>query len=332
MINFLFMTDPHVSGTRPSTRTDDFPETILRKIENFFEVGAQLGVDFYLCGGDIVNSALTSTKTVEKLGVIFDKHLKDKGKKMYMIWGNHDVFSYNPNTAIDTALGLHVRFSDSIEVVDRQPTTINVNGVNVDISGVHSYARLDKDVEDEHGNIIRTKELDYIVKKTNPRIHMVHGYLSTKERLEDIPHTLVENILETEADFTLTGHEHTGFPIIEHDGKIICNPGSLGRVFASHTEMKRMPQFFHGWFDDDMKPHGQLLQCKIAVDGELVFNRQLLDEQKRTEQILKNMQQDLRSSLASIENIESISLIDVVDRLKDTVQPDIYKEAKRRLE
>ena len=40
MINFLFMTDPHVSGTRPSTRTDDFPETILRKIENFFEVGA----------------------------------------------------------------------------------------------------------------------------------------------------------------------------------------------------------------------------------------------------------------------------------------------------
>ena len=332
-VKFIYMTDPHVKGSNPSSRTDDFPETILKKIEDWFEEGVRRNVDFYLCGGDILDSARVSNRTIDKVVQLFDKYLKQQGKEMFFVWGNHDIFAWNPNTAIDTSLGLVVKYFSDITVLSNVPTLREYNGVTVSLTGVSSYSRLDKDkyVEDE---MVEHRSVDYIVdeKKADIDIHVVHGYLSTKEVLEEIPHTLTKDIMVTEANFTLSGHEHTGFPPIPiNDKQVICNPGALGRVFASRTEMNRMPQYFYGEADKDGNISYELIQCPIALLGEQVMDRKTLDEKAIQEKILSEARGDIEEVLKEI-NVEQVDLKSVLQAFEETVEEKYYKEAMKRME
>lgn len=330
---FLYMTDPHIKGTNPSTRTDDFTDTIFRKVEDFFVVGEEMDVDFYMCGGDIVDSPYSSNRIVERLGGLFSRYLSDE-KEMFFVWGNHDVFAWNPKTAIDTPLGLFQRFYSPLVLLTEEPTLREYNGVTVSMTGVSSYARLDKDILGDDGEMIRHRSEDYMLTKKSGDvdIRVIHGFLSTKELLEDIPHTVVDTMKETEANLTLTGHEHTGFPPVTiGENKVVCNPGALGRVFASHTEINRMPQLLHGTVYEDGRVEVKLLQSRIAREGDEVMDRSALDEKKVKERILEEAKGNIREVLASVE-VESVSLDKVIQSFKDRVEERHYNEAVRRLE
>lgn len=321
------MTDPHVKGGNPSTRTDEFPETIFAKIEEWLQNGIKEEVDFFVCGGDIVDSPYTSNRVIERLGRLFNKYLQPNNKELFIVWGNHDVFGWNPNTAIDTSLGLLQRFSSNIIVMNRETTLRDYNGVRVSLTGVSSYARLDKDTPERH------RSEDYIVDKkvADVDIHVVHGYLSMRELLDDIPHTLVSDISSTKANFTLTGHEHTGFPPMYFDNeRVVCNPGALGRVFASKTEINRMPQYLMcNW--EDGKVNIAAIQSPIALKGEEVMDRSTIDKKAIRERILEEAQGDIREVLQKV-NVETVDLNTVMRSFKGKVEERFYEEAIRRLE
>lgn len=323
------MTDPHLKGKSPSTRVDDFTSTMELKLKDFFAFGHEQNVDFFACGGDFVDSPYTSSRFAKRVGQLLKSELK--GKEMFFSWGNHDMIAWNPNTISDTSFGLFEAFADEMTMLSKQPIHRTYNGQTISLTGINSYAKLDRHLVDEEGNILEHRSRDYVIEETDtPRIHIVHGYLSPKPILEDIPHTVIEEMRHTKATITLTGHEHTGFPVTQLDHGLVYNPGALGRVFASHTEMNRMPKYALCTIADDGTPTIEPIQCRVAKDGKEVMDRTALDEKKKREQILLETKGNIREVLSKI-NIGSIDLDTIILRFKDDVSKDVYEEAKRRL-
>lgn len=330
MIRFLYMTDPHAMGRSPETRVDDYSSTIERKIKNFFEMGHDLKVDFFGCGGDWVNSAYTSQRYAKRLGKLIKDSSRDK--EIFHIWGNHDVIGWNPTTIQDTSFGLAEEFLDNMTLLSRTPTYREYKGRKIALTGVSSYAQLDRDiVKDEV--VVESRSRDYIVKDNQnlPWIHMVHGYLSPKPILDGIPHTVIEEMRGTKATITLTGHEHGGFPVTQIDNGLVYNPGALGRVFASHVEMNRMPKYALCTIHDDGTPRIEPIQCPVAEVGSLVMDRTALDEKKAREELLVQAKGNMQEVLRTI-NIQGIDLRTIIHRFKDDVKPDVYNEVTRRLQ
>lgn len=331
MIKFLYSTDWHAKGKSPSTRTDDYPTTIVAKITHFFQLGHELGVDAFLCGGDYFDSPYTSAEFVTHIGKTIQRELK--GKTLYGVWGNHDVIGWNPQTVKRTPIGVFQEFSPFFTILERKPLTfVAKNGEKVNLSGISSYAQLDRHLTDEEGNILHHRSRDYVIEETDgtPQIHIVHGYLSPKPILEDIPHTVIDEMKHTKATVTLMAHEHTGFPVTKIDNGLVYNPGALGRVFASHAEMNRMPKYALVTIFEDGTPEIQPIQCPIAKIGTECMDRSLLDAKKEKEAILKEAKGNIRELLKGM-SFEGIDLNQILMKYKESTPPDVYEEAQRRL-
>lgn len=331
MVKFLYMTDPHLKGSSPSTRLDNFPLTMENKLNDFFAYGHEQEVDFFMCGGDFTDTPHTAQSYVRKIGKLIKNGLK--GKEMFFVWGNHDVVAWNPSTIKDTSFGLFETFCEEMTLLTESPITRTYNGETISLSGISSYAKLDRNIEDEEGNLLEHRARDYIVRQEPgepPRIHVVHGYLSPDPILEDIPHTVIGEMLDTDAVITLTGHEHTGFPVMKTKHGVVFNPGALGRVFASHTEMNRTPQYAFGTLDGQGNADVRPVQCRVAKKGTEVMDRTLLDEKRKREQMLLEARGGIREVLAQI-NIESVDLRTIITRFEGEVSPEVYAETKRRL-
>lgn len=52
-MKILYMTDTHIRGTSPRSRTDDFQQAIREKIEEVIDIAERERVDLVLHGGDL---------------------------------------------------------------------------------------------------------------------------------------------------------------------------------------------------------------------------------------------------------------------------------------
>lgn len=331
MIKWGFMTDPHAKGVKPSTRTDDFSETIKQKLREFFRAGHAAGVDFFINGGDLFDSPYTTPSFVIEIGQLIEEELK--GKPFFYVLGNHDLIGYSPKTVSTTAYGVMLTFLSNAIALEPTPTRYEFNGQAIYLSGVHSYSQLDRTIVVDDVELHRSR--DYVIDDVldAPSIHVVHGYLSPKPILDDIPHTVVAEMAHTKATFTLTGHEHTGFAPIETAHGLIYNPGATGRVFASRVEMNRMPRFAICACDPDVPGYAPTIQPEIypcAVRGELVFDVEAIDARNKHRAVLQAVKGNLSTALQSTD-IKQLSLKDMLDKMKDQTDPVIFDEARDRI-
>ena len=121
-------------------------------------------------------------------------------------------------------------------------------------------------------------DIDYI-------ISIVHGFLTDRPFLKHVPHILVGEVLDTDADITLSGHYHTGFPTQIHNGKYFSNPGSMVRITNSLAEINRKPKYIEINIDEN----GISLEdryFKSAKSGEDVLDRKTLVESQFKEERL----------------------------------------------
>lgn len=328
----MYSTDWHYTGRNPSTRTDDFSSTMDAKISNWFEMGHDLGADFFLHGGDFFDSPHTSESVVIHVGKMMEQ--KAKKKKIYGVVGNHDVMSWNPKTISKTPFGVFQAFSPCFTLLNREPLLHkNSKGKEVKLTGVSSYAQLDRHIIDkETGDILQHRNRDYVIEEFDgtPHVHVVHGYLSPKAILDEIAHTVIDEMRHTKATVTLTGHEHTGFPVTKLDHGLGYNPGALARVFASHTEMNRMPKYAFVTIYDDGTPEIEVIQCPIAKIGTEVMNRDDLDLKKAKEAILAEARGSIREVLKGMD-IQGIDLRAIMKSYKEETKPEVWEEANKRL-
>ena len=330
LIRFMYSTDWHYTGKNMASRKDDYPETIKAKIKDFFRTGHQYNVDGFLGGGDYFNSHYTSSEVVSRLGQIIRE--ETKGKKFYGVWGNHDIRDWNPKSVSRSSIGVMQEFNDCFQILDREPTVFEANGMKVNLTGVSAYAQLDRHILDEEGNILKHRARDWIVEDTNnlPHIHIVHGYLSPKPVLDTIRHTVIEEMKRTKATITLGAHEHLGFPVTETDHGFVYNPGSLGRIKASVEEMNRTPNYALITIHDDGRGEITPIQCAIAEPGPDVMDRSYIEAKKEKEAKIKAAKANIKDVLKDM-NIKGVDLNVIVESYRNRTRPEVYNETLKWL-
>ena len=314
-LKLLFFTDTHIRGTNPKNRKDDFLITLENKFHEINDLIKNLKIDFVIHGGDLFDRPDISISVVSR----FTNILKKIKVPMYIVSGNHDIFGHNPKTLDRTMLGL-LNSLDFINVIDESDIImLSKDGINVQLTGVPYSYNIDDSPE------------KYILKDIDPSakyaVHIVHGMLLDRPFIKGIPYTLVDDIIDTKANITLTGHYHAGFKTIERDGKYFINPGSLVRVTNSIKEIERYPQVCLMEFNDTISV--SMIQLKSALPGEEVLDRSEIEKSAfKSERIL-----EFKQSIDSALNFEKMDINDLLIEVafSEDVSDQVKEEALKRV-
>ena len=316
-MRLLFLTDTHIRGTSPRSRTDDYQQTIKRKLLEVKEMVQRNKVDVVLHGGDVFDRPNLSPAIVRDFVQLFQQF----EVPIYAVAGNHDMYGHNPSTLDRTMLGL----LDTLGIIqllkEGQPIPLEKDGLLVQLSGQAFHFELDhRDRADDYG-VTNEIGADYC-------IHIVHGMLVDRPLPEGIAYTLIEQLdLPTAADILLTGHYHAGFPIHQQNGKYIVNPGALARVNNHPSEIRRIPQVVLIELNDSISI--ELIPLSTAEKGENVLDRTYLEQAAYRQSQFASFAQEIRA----IGNFRSVDIAQVIEEIAQStdIEPEVKQETLRRI-
>ena len=240
MQKIIFFTDVHDTSRTPRYRKDNFHETILCKLKWIGQYAADNDADIVF-GGDFFNTPGVSNSTV---GDVL-KVLSGFDRPIYAIAGNHDLYGNNSFNVEKTGIGLLIA-SDYVRNISDHWTRLG----DVNLYGLESRMGIDSNAE-LHLNLPN-------VPSDGINILVSHSMILQKKK--NIMSCIgIEELENCPADIILSGHDHAGFGVIHKGNKYFCNPGALGRVTTSTSDVN--------------------LQVKIAeivIDNEGVFSVRLV--------------------------------------------------------
>ncbi len=314
-MRLLFLTDTHIRGNNPENRRDNLSDTLKNKVHEVIEIAEKHEVDYILHGGDFFDVASPSLAVTGEFLELFRKFRAP----IYAISGNHDLFGANIQTLPRTLLGFIARLGFINLLMPGEKVYLKKHDVCLQLTGQPYHYDID----------VRERELDYHILKENAdiAIHMVHGMLANQEEFPG-HHTLVNDILETQADITLSGHNHLGFGNLEVGGKHFINPGALVRLSNHKKEIERKVGVTLINLD------GKKIECKtIYLDsaplGDEVLDRSKLEAKAALNMKLERFTQDIKQA-ADMEKMNVRNIInEVVDKLQDS--KEVREEALRRI-
>lgn len=316
-MKILYFTDTHIRGTNPKNRKDDFVQTLENKLLEIVDIINKNNVDYVIHGGDLFDRPDISISIVSR----FAKILKTINVPIYIVSGNHDMFGHNPLTINRTMLGL-LNELDFFTIIEKDEKIIlTKDKIKVQLTGQPYIYDID-DPKNINGYMVNTIE-----DNTNFSIHAVHGMLLEKPFVKGIPYTLVEDIKDTKADITLSGHYHSGFKTTIIDGKYFINPGSMVRVTNSLRELERIPQVLIMNLNDKIEI--EYIPLKSALKGELVLDRTEVEKHIFKSERLHEFKQTIDSAL----NFDKMDINDVLIEVSNSqgVSDEVKIEALRRI-
>ncbi len=316
-MKLLYLTDTHVRGTSPKSRKDDFLATVKTKLEEVSKIVHRENVDYILHGGDFFDRPDVSISVINEIAPI----LKSFSKPLYIISGNHDIYGHNPKTLYRSMLGL-LDGLNIIEIINDESKLLTKDGVTVQLSGSPYIYGLDRK---EHRDKYILKDRD---PKANYAIHLVHGFLMDKKFIEQVPHTLITDILDTKADLTISGHYHYGFPMQTIDGKTFVNPGALVRISNSKIELKRRPKVLLIEATKDAL-NVREIYLNSARPGEEVLDRTEIEQHRFKQQEIHAFKEIVERS-ANLDQINLTNLIIDIARNSE-IDRKVRDEAIRRI-
>ncbi|QGT99266.1 hypothetical protein SYNTR_0673 [Candidatus Syntrophocurvum alkaliphilum] len=313
-MKILYITDTHIRGNNPANRIDNLPETLKNKLREINKIAIENKVDYILHGGDFFDTPSPSLAITGEFLEIF----REFEAPIYVISGNHDLFGANLSSLPRTLLGFLSRLGFINILNPGVPIYIHKNNVKLQLTGQPYHFDMDR----------RSVELDYVVKKgaCDVAIHMVHGMLSyEKEFPGDV--TLIEQITNTEADITLSGHNHLGFGVIEKDDKHFINPGAVVRLSNHKSELTRNINVC--LISLESKIDCKLIPLTSALNGTDVLDRTKLEEKAAMELKLEMFASEIKN-VADMERMNVKNIIDeVVEKLGESTE--VRKEALKRI-
>jgi len=312
----LFFTDTHIRGTNPQNRKDNFVDTIFRKLEEVFDIAKENDVDILIHGGDIFDRPDIAPSLVRDFIVLIDRY----SLPIYAVAGNHDMFGQNPVTLNRTMLGL-LDGAGIIRLLSPGEKLYFKDGnKKIQLTGQHYFYGLDVDSGKQSYIVKKDKDVDVAV-------HIVHGMLLEKPFFEGMAYTLIEDILDTEADITLSGHYHSGFTTKCIDNKYFINPGSLVRINNSLNELLRMPKVVLLDLQNEIKI--QELYLKRALPGEEVLDRTKVETMAFRERKLSEFIQSVNST----GNYDTFDINNIIEQIskQQNLKEEVIKEALKRI-
>lgn len=318
-LRFLYITDTHLRGATPENRTDNLPETLREKLTEVVELANEFQVTALLHGGDLFDLA---NPGLASMGTLLQP-LRKLEVPIYIVPGNHDIYGQNILTLPRTLLGF-LGAMGAINVLGEEPVYLDDGNSRVQLTG----AAYHYDIDEGSGE-------RYIVKKANcdVAIHLAHGMLLDKNIFPTAAYTLIDDIKDrTEADYTLVGHNHLGFPEVEHNGKWFINPGGLVRLSNHIKEMSRIPQVL--LIEIEGEATHRLIPLKSARPGEEILDRSKAEDAAFRAAQRANFLQAVRASAQTVKT-DPYSILEEI--LKDsqvvgekTLAQTVKDEARRR--
>lgn len=316
-MRILYFTDTHIRGNNPKNRKDDFVRTLENKLLEIVNIINTNNIDYVIHGGDLFDRPDISVSIVSR----FAKILKEIKVPFYIVSGNHDIFGHNPLTVGRTMLGL-LNDLDFINIInDKDVIILNKDNIKLQLTGQPYTYDIDSPLNKE-GYIVRE-----VADSVNYSIHVVHGMLLDKPFVKGIPYTLLEDIKDTKANITLSGHYHNGFKTTFIDDKYFINPGSIVRITNSLREIKRKPQVVI--LDLNDKIDIEYIPLKSAQEGELVLDRTEIEKHIfKGERIL-----EFKQTIDSALNFDKMDINDVLLEVSTSegVSEEVKLEALRRI-
>lgn len=305
-MRLLFLTDTHLRGVAPRNRTDDFVATLKAKLQEVVILANELQVAAVLHGGDVFDVPMPGLAATGEFASI----LQRLEAPLYVVPGNHDLHGQNPASLSRTLLGFLGRWG-VVRLLDKEPVYLDDGNVRVQVTGAPFHFAID----DGGG--------DYVVKKRNcdVAVHVCHGALLNKDFGPMVKYTLIDDIAPfTEADYTLCGHYHLGFPDVCRDGKWFLNPGALVRLSASPGEISREPAVVVLFIEGGKARH-ETVGLKSARPGPEVLDRSGLEEAafraRKRQEFLQTVRQ-ITSEAGLLSRTDPQAILDqVLEKMKE---------------
>lgn len=313
MSKLVYFTDPHVSGKTPMARLDNYPETILGKIQQVGEIAREINADAVICGGDWFDRPDVGPNIVSRLGDI----LKNFPCDIYTIIGNHDVYGYNAGTINRSMMGILSGFGAVKRLINQTSQVVG----DFAITGVDAAYELDRD-----GRTIDYTDGPREDNKINVRV--LHSFLDTKDWPDFVASTNIYNLPRTNSDIIFTGHEHTGFGKIFHEGTTYINPGALGRVTASVGDVNKVVQVCIIESREDLTFDVSFQKIDYAPAEEVIDRDRLLREKDALQSREKFLSTLAKSSvLGDMAATESFNIYNALAELasEENVPPKVVK-------
>lgn len=314
-MKFLFFTDTHIRASNPSSRKDDYIESLKLKFVEVGEIAKKYNVDYILHGGDLFDRPDVPVRVVGSFANILSSY----NKPIYIISGNHDIYGHNPKTVERSMLGLLDQINFVKLINFQEPIVLEKDSLKVQISGVPYIYDIDSNYKDYYFPE-RLDNVDY-------HIVMIHSFLIDKPFIDSISHTLIDEIKDVDADIVLAGHYHSGFGIKRFNDRYFVNPGSLARTYNSKAEINRIPAVAIIELTED-EIIIEEVKLKSAKNGEDIFNKSE-DRYKIKNEQIENFKQLIRSS-GNLENYNTLEILKEISKEKNFPK-HIVDEAIKRL-
>ncbi|AEE96011.1 metallophosphoesterase family protein [Mahella australiensis] len=318
-MRFLFLTDTHIRGTAPRGRLDDVYDTLKNKLNEVSDIVHEQRVDVVLHGGDFFDRPDISPSIVREFAAIFQKF----DKPIYGVAGNHDIYGHNPATIGRTMVGL----LDGVNIIrliePSNPVIFEDASMRIQLTGQPYTYDIDyKDRRKQYYTVSKPANVDFAV-------HMVHGMLLEKKIFEGAAYTLIDDIADTEADITLSGHFHTGFGIKRINDKYFINPGSLIRMTSSMAEMERWPAVLILDIDKAEGISVKIECLKSAKPAMEVLDRTYIEQEQMKKQKLATFFQEIGAA-GEFKRLDLSAIVQQVAN-NEHIGDEVKEEALRRI-
>jgi len=206
--------DTHFSPRTPVSRKDDYPETLLNKLNSLFKYCVDNKISDCVFLGDLINANQMNMEYFIKLFKVF-------------------LTFFNNNISLHTIIGNHDIQHGNQEFLEKSPITLLLD------SNLISN-------EDFIRDNVRFKLVNYytpltLIEATYPGMfNVLVGHLFYLNGFNDTQHTLTPELCKQLGyDIYFLGHDHTPYDPLNVNGYQVHRPGSFSRATSDTCQVNR---------------------------------------------------------------------------------------------
>lgn len=298
-MKILMGADFHFRSSPPEARLDDYLESQQALMDWLRDTSK--GYDLFLNSGDIVDSA---RERKDPLG--WANYLAKNIPIMTGVLGNHDLLYHTTDTLDSTTMGTLINFGKynvlkELHFLD-QAVGLSIYGFSYG-EEIKNCPKKPEGVAPRKDHVNICVYHGMVMEEPNP----FFGGLIAKDMLAEF----------SNYDIILTGDNHKTF-IVENEGRVLINPGSLKRDNASQLEHK--PVLFT--FDTDLKIMDKI---EVPIENDILSREHLTIEKERDERI-----EALGEKFKEVQNItleydKNLEEFFQINNTQEDIQCHIYK-------
>lgn len=213
-MNVIFIGDTHLKATSPISRLDDYPKSILDKLEYVACMINPSKCNTMIILGDVFDSPVTSLPYLATVINTFRK-IASKGIKVYTIVGNHDIKNNRMDSLESSALGILM----STGYISLAPKSLAVDNT------VFRFYNYPECVERKSSN--------------NYEVCVAHRYYNFGVANDSFTE---DDIKQLNYDAMVLGHLHVPYDTEIVGKTVLYRPGSLSRCTSEAYNKLRIPR------------------------------------------------------------------------------------------